>query len=207
AVRVGVVSADGAGSVKWIEVPGDARQNYIARMQWADADTLLIQQLNRLQNTDNYLLADATSGAVHQMWRDHDDAFITIGFGGLTEAQPIHNGQQFLVVSEKDGWMHVWSIDRSGHETLVTRGAMDVAGIMGMKEGEDKKRGWLYFLASPDNATQRYLYRSPLDGSANPLRVTPANFVGANSYTISPDGKYAFHNFSSMNDPGLRELV
>jgi dipeptidyl-peptidase-4 len=203
AVRVGVVNADGNGSVKWMEVPGDPRQNYIARMQWADADTLLIQQLNRLQNTDNYLLADAGSGAVHQMWRDHDDAFITIGFGGLPEAQPIHDGRQFLTVSEKDGWMHVWAIDRSGHETLVTRGAMDTAGI----EGVDEKGGRVYFIASPDNATQRYLYRSPLNGSADPVRVTPGNFVGVNTYSISPDGKYAFHSFSSMNDPGLRELV
>lgn len=203
AVRAGVVNADGTGSVKWMEVPGDARQNYIARMQWADANTLLIQQLNRLENTDNYLLADATSGAVHQTWRDHDNAFITIGAGGLTEARPIHEGRQFLVVSEKDSWMHVWAIDRGGHETLVTREAMDTAGI----EGVDEKGGWLYFIASPGSATQRYLYRSPLDGSANPVRVTPANFVGANSYTISPDGKYAFHTFSSMNDPGLRELI
>jgi dipeptidyl-peptidase 4 len=203
AVRVGVVNADGKASVKWMNIPGDARQNYIARMQWADADTLLIQQLDRLQKNDNYLLADATSGAVHQMWRDHDDAFISVGFGGLTEARPIHDGRQFLVVSEKDGWTHVWSIDRSGHETLVTRGAMDTAGI----DGVDEEGAWLYFIASPDNATQRYLYRSPLDGSATPVRVTPANFVGANTYTISPDGKYGFHTFSSMNDPGLRELV
>ena len=203
AVRAGVVSADGKGAVKWIDIPGDARQNYIARMQWADANTLLVQQLNRLQNTDNYLLADAGSGAVHQMWRDHDDAFITIGFGGLAEAQPIHDGRQFLVVSEKDGWMHVWSIDREGHETLITRGAMDTAGI----EGVDEKGGWLYFIASPANATQRYLYRSPLDGSADPVRATPGNFVGVNSYDISPDGKYAFHNFSSFDDPGLREIV
>ncbi len=202
-VRAGVVNADGKGSVKWMDVPGDLRQNYIARMQWADANTLLIQQLNRLQNTDNYLLADASSGAVRQMWRDHDDAFITIGFGGLPEARPIHEGRQFLAVSEKDGWMHVWAIDRSGHETLVTRGAMDTAGI----EGVDEKAGLLYFIASPDNATQRYLYSAPLDGSADPVRVTPVSFVGANNYTISPDGKYAFHNFSTINDPGLRELV
>jgi dipeptidyl-peptidase-4 len=203
AVRAGVVNADGKGSVKWMEVPGDPRQNYIARLQWTNANMLLIQQLNRLENTDNYLLADAKSGAVHQMWRDHDDAFISFAFGGLPEAQPIHEGQQFLAISEKDGWMHVWAIDRSGHETLVTRGAMDATGI----DGVDEKGGWLYFIGSPDNATQRYLYRSPLDGSADPVRVTPGNFVGANTYNISPDGKYAFHSFSNMNDPGLRELV
>src|SRR6185312_15105176 len=127
-VRAGAATANGKGSVKWMQLPGDARQNYIGRMQWADANTLLIQQLNRLQNTDDYLLADASSGAVKQMWRDHDDAFISVGFGGLPEAQPIQDGRQFLAVSEKDGWMHVWAIDRSGHERLVTRGAMDTAG-------------------------------------------------------------------------------
>jgi dipeptidyl-peptidase-4 len=201
AVRAGVVNADGKGNVKWMDVPGDPRQNYIAHLQWSDANTLLIQQLNRLQNTDNYLLADASSGAVHPMWRDHDDAFISLG--GFPEAEPIHEGRQFLAVSEKDGWMHIWAIDHSGHETLVTRGAMDTAGI----EGVDEKGGWLYFIASPENATQRYLYRSPLDGSADPVRITPGNFVGANNYNISPDGKYAFHTFSSINDPGLRELV
>jgi dipeptidyl-peptidase 4 len=203
AVRAGVVNAEGRRNVKWMDVPGDPRQNYIARMQWADTDTLLIQQLNRLQNTDSYLLADVSSGAVRQMWRDQDDAFISIGFGGLPEAQPIHEGRQFLAVSEKDGWMHVWAIDRSGHETLITRGAMDTTGIAGV----DEKGGWLYFIASPDNATQRYLYRSPLDGSADPVRVTPGNFIGVNSYNISPDGKHGFHRFSSINDPGLRELV
>jgi dipeptidyl-peptidase 4 len=203
AVRVGVVNADGRRNVKWLDVPGDPRQNYIARMQWADTNTLLIQQLNRLQNTDSYLLADASSGVVRQMWRDHDDAFISVGFGGLPEARPIHEGRQFLAVSEKDGWMHVWAIDRTGQETLVTRGAMDTTGI----EGVDEKSGWLYFIGSPDNATQRYLYRSPLDGSADPVRVTPSNFTGFNGYNISPDGKHAFHSFSTINDPGLRELV
>ena len=203
AVRVGVLNAESKDGVRWMEIPGDPRQNYIARMQWADNNTLLIQQLNRLQNTDNYLIADAVSGSIHPMWSDHDDAFITVGFGGLPEAQPIYGGRRFLVVSEKDGWMHVWAIDRSGHETLATRGAMDATGI----EGIDEKGGWLYFIASPDNATERYLYRSPLDGSADPVRVTPGNFVGVNTYNISPNGKYAFHSFSSFDDPGLRELV
>jgi dipeptidyl-peptidase-4 len=201
-VRAGVVEVAG-GTVKWVPVPGEPRDNYLARMQWADAKTLLIQQLNRLQNTDNYFLADADGGKVRQMWLDHDDAFITIGFGGLPEAQPIHDGAEFLTVSEKDGWMHIYRVGRDGHETLVTRGPIDTAGIAGV----DEKGGWLYFIASPENATQRYLYRAPLDGKSDPVRVTPTNFTGTNSYNISPDAKYAFHSFSSFDDPGLRELV
>jgi dipeptidyl-peptidase-4 len=202
AVRAGIVDAKG-GAVKWLAISGDPRQHYIAHLQWLDAGTLIIQQLNRLQNTEDYLLADAGTGAVRQMWRNHDDAFITIGFGGLPEAQPVRNGAEILAVSEKDGWLHVYRVSREGRETLVTRGGMDAIEIAGL----DEKAGWLYFIASPDNATQRYLFRAPLDGRSEPVRVTPREFTGTNSYTISPDGRYAFHAFSRFDDPGIREMV
>ena len=202
AVRCAVVDIEGAAR-KWLPVPGEPRDNYIARVQWADAKTVLLQQLNRLQNTDNYFLADADGNNVKQMWMDKDQAFITIGFGGLGEAKPIFDGKEFLVVSEKDGWNHIYRITREGKETLVTRGNMDTAGI----DGVDEKGGWLYFIASPDNATQRYLYRAPLDGKSDPVRVTPPNFTGMNTYNISPDAKYAFHTFTTFDNPGMRELV
>ncbi len=202
AVRAGVVDAKG-GEVTWMKLPGDPREHYIARLQWADARTLLVQQLNRLQNTDSYLLADAASGSVREMWRDRDEAFITIGFGGLPEARPIRNGAEFLVTSEKDGWMHAYRISRDGRETLVTRGAMDAIAIAGV----DEKSGSVYVIASPENATERYLYRAPFDGQSDPVRVTPRDFAGSNGYTVSPDGRFAFHRFSSFDDPGVRELV
>ena len=202
AVRAGVVDA-GGGAVKWLQLPGDAREHYIARLQWADANTVLLQQLNRLQNADAYLLVDARSGRVSEMWHDKDEAFITVGSGGLPEARPIRGGSEFLVVSEKDGWMHVYRVGRDGRETLVTRGEIDTSGIAGV----DEKGGWLYFIASPQNATQRYLYRAPLDGTQDPVRVTPDAFTGTNGYDVSPNGRFAFHSFSSFDDPGLRELV
>src|SRR4029453_6518232 len=71
----------------------------------------------------------------------------------------------------------------------------------------DEKYGVVYVMATPDNATERYLYRAPFDGHSNPVRVTPREFAGSNSYTVSPDGRYAFHRFSSFDDPGIRELV
>jgi dipeptidyl-peptidase 4 len=134
---------------------------------------------------------------------DRDDAFITVGYGGLTEARPLRKGAEFLVMSEKDGWMHAYRITRDGHETLITRGDMDALSVAGV----DENGGWVYFIASPENATQRYLYRSPLDGRANPERVTPQTFAGSNTYTVSPDGRHAFHRFSAFDDPGVRELV
>jgi len=201
-VRAGVVPATG-GPVTWMQLPGDPREHYIARLQWADARTVLVQQLNRLQNTERYLLADTGNGSIRQMWTNRDEAFITIGFGGLPEARPLRGGSEFLVTSEKDGWMHSYRVTRDGHETLVTRGAMDALADAGV----DERRGLVYFIASPANATQRYLYSAPLDGSSDPSRVTPASFAGSNTYTVSPDGRFAFHRFSSFDNPGLRELV
>jgi dipeptidyl-peptidase 4 len=201
AVRAGVVDADG-GPVKWMQLPGDPREHYIARLQWADRRTLLIQQLNRLQNSLAYLLGDADTGAVAQMWRDRDDAFVAPAYG-LPEAPAIRDNAEFLSVSEKDGWMRAYRVARDGRETLVTRGDMDALSIAGV----DEKSGWLYFVASPENATQRYLYRAPLDGTSDPVRITPREFAGTNSYAIAPDGRHAFHTFSSFEDPGIRELV
>src|SRR5271154_7395027 len=66
AVRAGVVSVDG-GETLWMLVPGDPRENYIARLEWAgNSSELAIEHLNRLQNTNNLLLADASTGAVRQ---------------------------------------------------------------------------------------------------------------------------------------------
>ncbi len=60
-VRAGVVSSDG-GVTTWLQVPGDPTNNYIARMEWAgDSNTLVLQHLNRLQNTNDVLLADANT--------------------------------------------------------------------------------------------------------------------------------------------------
>jgi dipeptidyl-peptidase-4 len=202
AVRVGIVSAEG-GAVRWARLPGDPREHYVARLQWVDPATILVQQLNRLQNTDALMLCDRRSGETREMWRDQDQAFITIGFGGLPEARPIAKGAAFLVTTEKDDWMHVYRVDRQGHERLVTRGNLDALQIAGV----DEQGGWLYFIGSSDNATERYLYRAPLDGTSDPVRVTPRQFAGTNAYDISPDGRHAFHAFSTFDDPGFQELI
>src|SRR5207248_479146 len=77
-VRVGVVPALG-GETKWIQVPGYPDDNYIARMDWAgDSDTLVLQHLNRLQNTNDLLLADARTGALRSIHQDHDSAWVDI---------------------------------------------------------------------------------------------------------------------------------
>src|SRR6202008_5126221 len=64
----------------------------------------------------------------------------------------------------------------------------------------------LYFIASPADATQRYLYAANVkDGSVT--RITPANLAGTHAYNISPDGRWAFDTYSRADTPPRTDLV
>ena len=76
------------------------------------------------------------------------------------ELRWINNGKEILWISEKDGWRHIYSIDRNGKETLVTKGDYDIIQLSAI----DETNGFVYFLASPDNAAQQYLFRVAVNG-------------------------------------------
>ncbi len=199
ACRVGVVGVEG-GATRWLEVPGDPRNHYVARMDWATgSEEIIIQQLNRLQNTNRVMLADARTGKVKTILTERDDAWVDVH----DELNWLSDGEQFTWISERDGWRHVYTVSRSGKEIrLVTPGDYDVINLLHV----DEKRGWLYFLASPENPTQKYLYRIRPDGTQRE-RVTPADQPGTHSYQISADGRWAIHGYSSLNSPPIVELV
>jgi dipeptidyl-peptidase-4 len=199
-VRVGVVPSLG-GETKWTQVPGYPNDHYIARMEWAgDSDTLVLQHLNRLQNTNDVLLADARTGTVRSAYQDHDAAWVDV----VDTLKWLRGGKEFLWVSEQDGWRHVYVISRDGKKVhLVTPWAFDVIEVVGVDPGEE----WLYYMASPENATQQYLYRSRLEGKGVPERLTPANQPGTHSYQVSPDLHWAFHTYSTFDTPPTTDLV
>ncbi|MEO5821260.1 MAG: S9 family peptidase [Vicinamibacteraceae bacterium] len=199
AVRIGVVGARG-GKTKWMRTPGDPREHYLARLDWVDGRTLAIQQLNRLQNRNDLLLADARSGETRSIFHDQSKAWVEV-VDGLPW---LENGQAFLSVSERDGWRHVYRVRRdSGEATLVTRFEADVTDVV----SADVAAGWLYFRASPDDATRRYLYRSRLDGTGAPERLTPADSPGTHDYQLAPGSRFAFHTVSGIDRPPVTSVI
>lgn len=199
AVRVGVVDAAGGATV-WMQAPGEARNTYIPRMAWAaNSREVVLEHLNRLQNTNTVLLADAATGAVRTMFRDSDAAWVDIN----NTFTWLEGGRRLLFESERDGWRHAYAVSREGEARLITTGAFDLLSIAGV----DEAGGWLYYIASPENATQRYLYRSRLDGSGHNERVTPADEPGVHTYNLSPDCRWAFHGDSRFDAPGVSDVV
>ncbi|HEX8737449.1 MAG TPA: S9 family peptidase [Pyrinomonadaceae bacterium] len=201
AVRAGVVSADG-GKTTWMNTPGDLRQNYIVMVEWMDnSSELILQHMNRLQNTDQVMIADAKTGATRTILTEKDDAWIELT---MPKLRWVDGGKRFLWLSERDGWQHIYTVSRDGADVkLITRGDFDVISL----SGYDEANGWLYYLASPDNATQRYLFRTKIDGSGTPERVTPDAQKGWHTYNVSPKGTWAIHNYSAFTTAPRFEVV
>jgi dipeptidyl-peptidase 4 len=196
--RLGVVTVADQ-QTRWLDIPGHSRDHYLPRIAWAGNSThLLIQHMNRLQNTNDVLLADVFSGQVTKLFREQDDAWIDIH----DELFWTEEGSRFTWISERDGWRHVYWVSRTGETQQATQGDWDVIELLRADAGRDQ----LYFIASPDNPTQRYLYRARSDGSQS-QRVTPEDQPGVHRYEISPDGSWAIHSWSSFDKPPQFELV
>jgi dipeptidyl-peptidase-4 len=205
AVRVGVVSTQG-GATQWIDVPGDSRNQYIPRMDWiGDSDELILENLNRLQNTNSVLIANAHSGKSRLFFEDKDPAWVDIvdDFQWLS-APSSPRKTDLLWISERDGWRHAYLISRAtGQPRPITNFAADIIAPVLL----DEAHGFFYFIASPNDPIRSYLYRSHLDGSGAPERLTPQNQPGTHTYNASPNGAWAIHGYSSAAHPPSFELV
>ena len=200
AARAGVVSA-GGGETLWFQLPGDPRQNYIARMNWEDShDAVVIQYLDRLQHTLRLMRCSARTGTVETILTEKDNAWVEL----VDDLHQLDKGKWFTWVSERDGWRHVYLVSSSGEESrLITPGPFDVIRIQKV----DAVGGWLYYIASPDNPSQRYLYRTRLDGKGKPKRLTPVEQPGTHQYQISDNGQWALHTYSTFETPPVTTLV
>jgi dipeptidyl-peptidase-4 len=206
AVRVGVMGVEG-GAARWMQIPGDPREHYIFRIEWlADGAGLAIGQLNRLQNRATVFVADPGSGVAKPMFQDQDAAWVDVQHRGDQGGgfDWLRGGKSLLWLSERDGWNHAYAAPREGGApVLLTPGAADIVSLEAVAPGSD----WIYYTASPENATQRYLYRSAVERPGPAVRLTPMDQPGTHAYDISPDGRWAFHTYSRFDRPPVVDLV
>lgn len=201
-LRVGVVDA-GGGEPSWVPLPEPPEGFYLGAVRWSGERELLVEQLSRGRDARTFFLFDSASGELRRLYAETDPAWVVASYAiniGLDTA-----GQgRWVLTSEKDGWRHAWLLSPEGEErALLTPGAFDVVG----RGPVDARGGWLYYYASPGNATQRYLWRARLDGNHAPERVTPEGRPGWHEYEFSPDLRWAFHTYSDFDTPPVVELV
>ena len=198
AARIGVIDLASRG-INWIPIPGDKRDNYLPRMEWVDDTRLVIQQLNRVQNQLDVYVADITNSHVDAILTEKDDAWIDV----QDKLFWLSDRAQFAWLSERDGWQHIYLASVKDKSLKpVTSGDFDVIEILGI----DEDAQWIYFHATPLNATQLYLYRVQIDGSKI-QRVTPETKSGTHRYVLSPDCKQALVTSSRFTSPPTTEVV
>ncbi len=203
AVRVGVVAV-GGGATTWVKLPGDPRMNYVPRMEWVgDGDELAVEHLNRGWNRNEVWLVKAATGEGRMLMTDTDKQWVNY----VDELEWLRRdgvSRELVWLSDKDGWRHAYVVDRAtGSMRLITNFQADVVEEVSV----DDKGGWFYFIASPGDPIRRYLYRSRLDGTGVPERVTPGADKGTNAYDVSPDGKWAIQTYSNSMRPRRFTLV
>jgi dipeptidyl-peptidase-4 len=194
ASRLGVVSTSG-GAVIWLKVPGDPREHYLPKAEWTtDGKAVLLQQFNRLQNELKVMRADPATGTTKLILTETDKAWVE----NNNKIEWI--GDDFLWLSERSGWRHAYRVNPAGEVTPITQGEFDLIDVAHL----DEKGGWLYYYASPQNATQRYLFRVSVKGG-EPQQLS--NDPGTHGYDISEDAQWAVHTHSSFNTPPVIQLI
>lgn len=208
--KIGVVLLAN-GVTKWMKIEGDSRQNYLTRMEWSGVNEIIVQQIDRKQQESKLIYCNASDGNARTFWAENDKAWVDMNTDNPVGWNWINNKQDFLWVSEKDGWRHIYKISKDGKTTtLITKGNFDI----GLIKAIDEINNYVYFTASPENATQLYLYRVKINTPvAKVFKEEPMELLsntalkGTHDYDISPNAKMALHRFSNRNTPPISEWV
>lgn len=203
ALRVAIADAKG-DNVHWLPIEVSDDGFYLGQVDWiGDSDELLIETMSRFRDKREFWIA-SVDGNAERIYSEVNEAWAVGSHQINSGAEWIDEGASFVFISEKDGWRHAWLLSRDGKtETKLTHGEFDLTDRVHV----DEVGSWYYFYASPDNATQRYLYRVPLDGSGKLERITPKGQPGTHLYDVSPDAKWAIHTYSTLNSPPVVDLV
>lgn len=201
--RIGVANL-ATDKTSWVPLAGDPKEHYVARIEWAPkkeglSAELIVQQLNRLQNTNRVLRWNSATEETSEIFVERDDAWVDVH----DEMFWLSDGKHFTWASEQDGWRRIYLVDSStGARTPVTPTNIDAIELVAIDDASQLA----YVIASPENATQRYLYKANLDGSGW-QRLSPESQPGTHSYRLSADSKFAVHTYSSLTTVPTTDLV
>ena len=189
---------------KWLPIETPTEGFYLGQLEWAGNSTeVLVETMSRFRDKREFLLA-TVDGQLRKIYSETNAAWAVSAQGKNSGLTWVRNGEAFVVVTEKDGWRHAFLYSREGKElSLLTPGEYDIID----RAVVDEIDGWYYFYASPDNGTQKYLYRVPLDGSGTLESITPKEQLGTHDYRFSPDAQWAFHTYSTLDSPPIVELI
>jgi dipeptidyl-peptidase-4 len=195
-VKMGAVSVRD-GTVVWMDFDPEA-DHYLAWPFWTpDSRTLVVQWMNRGQDTIRFYACDVITGKHTRVFEETQSAWVEF----YQDVHYLSDGSGFLLRSAQDGYEHLYLHAPDG--TLgrrLTEGAWRVTSI----DRVDEKGGFVFFTAQPEKATaDLQLMRVRLDGTGlQQLTKTP----GRHQARVSPGGVYYIDTYSDISTPARMAL-
>lgn len=176
---------------------GEEEDQYIPRLNWTNnSNTLAIRRMNRLQNQQDLLFANVSTGETKVIMTEESEGWLDVHDDLIF----LKNGRQFLYTSEKDGYNHVYLYDMDGNElNQVTKGEWEVTDVVGFNE----RRHTLYFVSTEVSPLQRHLYQIRVDGKR---KKQLSKGDGWHNINMSRDYKYYIDTYSNYNKPTVVTL-
>jgi dipeptidyl-peptidase-4 len=190
-VRVGVVAVE-TGALAWMDFDEQADQ-YLAWPVWTpDSRTLVVQWMNRGQDTIRLYACDPAAGTKTLVFEERQPAWVE----WFEDLYFFQDGSGFLLRSDVDGWSHLYRYGLDGRlRRRLTSGEWDVSSIARV----DEAGGWVYFLARPAGRTwDTELRRVRVDGTGV---ETVIGSPGTHSVRVSPRGRYVIDTVSTLARP------
>ncbi len=176
---------------------GDETDQYIPRLKWSPNNDLVVMRLNRLQNQMDILYANPYTGETHEVMTEKNKRYISEDF--LNNFTYLDNGN-FVVMSERDGWSHLYLYDKEGIEIAqLTEGEFDVTDFYGY----DAKKELYYYQAAAESPLRREVYYISQDKEEKGVL---SKMEGTNRAVFSSNFSYYINYFSSAKVPNYITL-
>lgn len=191
-VKVGIYSLE-ADKIKWADYNSKEDQ-YFGQPIWTpESDELYVQWLNRGQDSLIISAIDPLTGDKRSIYTETQKTWIALD--QEDKIQFLSQRKQFLLLSDRTGYMHVYLYDRDGNLIRpLTQGDWNVKSIDMIQE----KDGLMYITGNRENSTRDDLYKVELK-NGNIQRLTFGDYT--HKTNLSPDGKYFITNYSNYNTP------
>ncbi|MDZ7291901.1 MAG: DPP IV N-terminal domain-containing protein [candidate division KSB1 bacterium] len=188
-VRIGIVPVSG-GKVVWADF-NEKHDQYFGTPFWTpDGKQLLVQWMNRGQDTLKIYAIDPATGTKKEIYAETQNSWVE-----WFESIHFLRDQSFLVKSDKDGWSHLYWHGSDGKlKNRITQGKWAVTGVVQV----DEKNRHVYFTARKEATTRTDLYRVKLNGKEL-TRLTFGDFT--HNTRLSPAGTYFITTYSNLATP------
>ena len=166
---------------------------YVPRIEWSEkSNKLILQSMNRHQNSLKYHLVDCTEDKVKSkiIFEEKSETYIDVDDNLIF----LNDGESLLRTSEINGFKHIYKLDFSGEHKQVTNGEWDVIDFLGL----DHEKNTIYYSSCEPHSTQKSIYSINVDGS-NKKEISQES--GYNDAGFLKGMKYYIHTYSNANTP------